>query len=194
MRIRADQLAALAGKWLIIVSLIAGIFYYLCSYDAVLRFVSLVASALIALFCLISCAWALIWRDAPLLKRRAVAFAILVFPVLATLANGKFHLMDRAYVLFSDDCPKDGVSPGDGHVVSACRIRDWEGWAQIETVIYDSSDQVALPRGRQSRAWWSAVSHLRMPFDQFEFRAFPLGSHYYAVDFDEDRPYFAASK
>jgi len=190
MSIRADKLALLAGKWLILVSLIAGIFYYLCSYDAVLRFVSLFASALIALFCLISGAWALIWGDVALLKRRAIALVILVFPVLATVANGSFHLMDRAYILFSDDCPNDGVSAGGGHLVSACRIRDLEGWAQIEAIIYDSSDQVALPRGSQSKAWWSAVSHLRIPFDQFEFRAFPLGSHYYAVDFDEDRPHF----
>jgi hypothetical protein len=190
MSIRADQLAALAGRWLIIISLIAGAFYYLCGYDAVLRFLSLVASALIALFCLISGAWALIWCDVALLKRRAIALAILVFPVLATVANDRFHLMDRAYILFSDDCPNDGVSTGSGHLVSACRIRDLEGWAQIEAVIYDSSDQVAWPRGSQSQAWWSAVSHLRIPFDQFEFRAFPLGSHYYAVDFDEDRPHF----
>jgi hypothetical protein len=61
-------------------------------------------------------------------------------------------------------------------------VFDWGGmvWASFG-VVYDESDQVALPPGRRSADWLERASHSELSCEGYGAR--PLWDHYYLVSF-----------
>jgi hypothetical protein len=59
---------------------------------------------------------------------------------------------------------------------------DWGGmvWASFG-VVYDETDQLSLPRGRQSPDWLERASHTELSCEGYD--AQPLWDHYYLVSF-----------
>jgi hypothetical protein len=62
------------------------------------------------------------------------------------------------------------------------RLFDWGGMSfASHGLIYDETDQVALPRGRQSADWLAQASHTELSGEGYGVRA--LWDHYYLADF-----------
>lgn len=183
---KAAPSITIAGKGLFVVSAIFGVSFFLSSYAALSSLVTMTISILLAAFCFISAAAALFRHDIPLLKGRIAAIVVLLFPIFAFFADGNLHITDRIRVHFMQDCAVGGMPIGTGHHVSVCLRRDRKGWGFVEAIIYDSSDQLALPQGEQSREWLLAVSQFHLPFETLPFRAIPLGGHYYLAQFNEN--------
>lgn len=61
-------------------------------------------------------------------------------------------------------------------------VFDWGGmvWAS-SGLVYDETDQVALPRGRQSANWLAAASHSELSCEGYGVQ--PLWGHYYLASF-----------
>jgi|SRR5579871_4083709 len=70
--------------------------------------------------------------------------------------------------------------PGDGRPRLA--VFDWGGmvWGS-SGLVYDETDQVALPRGRQSADWLEAASHSELSCEGYGVE--PLWGHYYLASF-----------
>jgi hypothetical protein len=61
-------------------------------------------------------------------------------------------------------------------------VFDWGGMSfASHGLVYDETDQVALPRGRQSRDWLAQASHTELSCEGYGVRA--LWDHYYLADF-----------
>ena len=61
-------------------------------------------------------------------------------------------------------------------------VFDWGGMAWASTgLVYDETDQVALPKGRQSADWLAAASHSELSCGGYGVQ--PLWDHYYLVSF-----------
>jgi hypothetical protein len=186
MNAKADKPRIFAGKWLILISLLMGAVSILSEQTAVSSFLAMIMAALLTIVCLVGAILALSRHDLALLRGRALAIAILLFPPVAFVVNGHFHLSDRIRVHFMQDCSVGGTPVGAGHEASVCLKRDREGWGSIEAIIYDNSDEIALPQGQQSRTWSLAVSRFHLPFELLPFRATSLGDHFYLVQFNEN--------
>jgi hypothetical protein len=61
-------------------------------------------------------------------------------------------------------------------------VFDWGGmtWASFG-LVYDETDQIALPRGRQSADWLARASHSELSCEGYGVQ--PLWDHYYLVSF-----------
>jgi hypothetical protein len=61
-------------------------------------------------------------------------------------------------------------------------VFDWGGMSfASKGLVYDETDQVALPRGRQSADWLAQASHTELSCEGYGVRA--LWGHYYLADF-----------
>jgi hypothetical protein len=61
-------------------------------------------------------------------------------------------------------------------------VFDWGGMSFASRgLVYDETDQVALPRGRQSPDWLAKASHTELSCEGYGVRA--LWDHYYLADF-----------
>lgn len=61
-------------------------------------------------------------------------------------------------------------------------VFDWGGMSfASHGLVYDESDQVALPRGRQSTDWVAKASHTELSCEGYGVQA--LWDHYYLADF-----------
>ena len=61
-------------------------------------------------------------------------------------------------------------------------VFDWGGMSFASRgLVYDETDQVALPRGRQSHDWLAKASHTELSCEGYGVRA--LWDHYYLADF-----------
>jgi hypothetical protein len=61
-------------------------------------------------------------------------------------------------------------------------VFDWGGMSFASRgLVYDETDQVALPRGRQSTDWVAKASHTELSCEGYGVQA--LWDHYYLADF-----------
>jgi hypothetical protein len=61
-------------------------------------------------------------------------------------------------------------------------VFDWGGMSfASHGLVYDETDQVALPRGRQSADWLAQAGHTELTCEGYGVR--PLWDHYYLADF-----------
>jgi hypothetical protein len=61
-------------------------------------------------------------------------------------------------------------------------VFDWGGMSfASHGLVYDETDQVALPRGRQSADWLAQAGHTELSCEGYGVR--PLWDHYYLADF-----------
>jgi hypothetical protein len=61
-------------------------------------------------------------------------------------------------------------------------VFDWGGMSfASHGLVYDETDQVALPRGRQSAYWLAQAGHTELSCEGYGVR--PLWDHYYLADF-----------
>jgi hypothetical protein len=63
-------------------------------------------------------------------------------------------------------------------------IFDWGGMAWGSTgLVYDESDEVALPKGRQSADWQARAAHTELNCGGWGYGVQPLWDHYYLASF-----------
>ena len=61
-------------------------------------------------------------------------------------------------------------------------IFDWGGWITMSNgVVYDESDEVALPAGQRSPAWKARANDTELNCSAYAVRA--IGDHFYLADF-----------
>jgi hypothetical protein len=97
----------------------------------------------------------------------------------------RIEIGDRAYL----DCPRHGVHFAQNQVVSLCSVNnDWWRSGFTEAVVFDSSRQFDLDRGKGSDAWMKALLSLGKdaPFEVAGFEARRLTGSYYSITFQLD--------
>jgi hypothetical protein len=120
-------------------------------------------------------------------RRRALSFAILPAIVLAN-ALAPFVFI-RLYNLAGDTIHFEVMREHYQHVVDALPktgqpklvVFDWGGmvWAS-QGIVYDESDEVALPSAKQSPDWRGRASETDLVCG---YSATPMGDHFYLADF-----------
>jgi hypothetical protein len=120
--------------------------------------------------------------------RKAVSYAVLPIAVLVAASQPwmfldvcnsmgdalHFKIMRAHYLSVVKAMPETG----EPKLV----VFNWGGmvWAS-DGIVYDESDEVALPPGRQSPAWRARASHTELSCDGYFVS--PLGDHFYLADF-----------
>ena len=134
----------------------------------------------------------------PVAKPYVTALLIgLVFYGWLILSNTT-HFDTRLHLLLFpghyQHCITSGRHFGSNGILGICSLEDEDNFALIATepvfedgVIYDSSDEIALPSSQHSPQWKDAASNLP-PFGLMNFEATPLANHFYFVRFSSERP------
>ena len=97
----------------------------------------------------------------------------------------------REYVrVHGQECIKKAVPIGDGNVFTLCKGEAILDGVGARLIVYDSSDQVALPSFKRSDLWnFTILSHY-YGWRRFKFQGEALGGHFYSIDMME--PGYAA--
>jgi hypothetical protein len=120
-------------------------------------------------------------------RRSAIALALPVVLLVVALDPIRFvrscnHIGDVVHFVIdkpSYDRAVAALPAGDG---SRLAVFDWGGMAWASTgLVYDESDQVALPKGRQSSDWLAGASHSELSCEGYAVQ--PLWGHYYLASF-----------
>ncbi|MGG1947336.1 hypothetical protein AB1286_21540 [Trinickia sp. NRRL B-1857] len=131
------------------------------------------------------------------LWRRAAYYVLCVVPIAISFplekAEHDYHFGVRVAMALEkskyESCKRSGVTLGNGSVLNVCAENsDWTDWGFSESVVYDSSDELARTKQDYSASWRSAAKSLKekAPFGAEGFDALPLGSHFYLVTFYDD--------
>lgn len=90
-------------------------------------------------------------------------------------------LLDPKFVT----CKEHAVPVSGKGVIGVCERHEHEWGASVDTIIYDSTDEIILAPSQRSEEWKSAVKSksINAPFGYFGFTVERITDHYYDVYF-----------
>lgn len=120
----------------------------------------------------------------------ACIFVGLAFLIKIGDVKYNFYSMAKISLLYrrQGGCVNSSAVIDRNNRLSVCYRKDWDRWGYVESIVYDSSDQIIQSTSKRSAAWEAASISLdrKAPFGILGFTAWRLTGHYYLVRFYYD--------